>query len=61
MFMTTITVYDEPDDEVHEGHGEVEKPDTKVHEGHGEVDGLLPLVGDGQVRYSQVSFLHKII
>jgi hypothetical protein len=32
-------------------------PDPEVHEGHREVHRLLPLVGDGQVSNSQVSFL----
>ena len=35
----------------------VEDADAEVHEGHGEVDGLLPLVGDGQVGYGEVRLL----
>ena len=35
----------------------VEDADAERHEGVGEVHRLLPLVGDGQVRYGQVCFL----
>ena len=33
---------------------------TCVHERHGEVDGLLALVGDGQIGDGQIRFLKKI-